>query len=146
MIGTVGRFLAQTLCFCALVCGNVLAAPRPDLTAEQMTAIDHYVDRAMRREHVPGIAVGIYSRGQILLARGYGLANIELNVPVKAETVFQSGSMGKQFAASGDHDAGRRGKNRAGRQHCEVFSGCAAKLASDSSEKSAVPYIGALGI
>jgi CubicO group peptidase (beta-lactamase class C family) len=100
MIGTVGRFLAQTSCLCALVCGNVLAAPRPDLTAEQMTAIDHYVDQAMRREHVPGIAVGIYSRGQILLARGYGLANVELNVPVKAETLFQSGSVGKQFAAA----------------------------------------------
>ena len=54
----------------------------------------------MRREHVPGIAVGIYNRGQILLAKGYGLANIELNVPVKAETIFQSGSVGKQFTSA----------------------------------------------
>ncbi len=65
-----------------------------------MSAIDHYVDAEMRREHVPGIAVGIYSRGQVLLAKGYGLANIELNVPVKAETMFQSGSVGKQFTAA----------------------------------------------
>jgi CubicO group peptidase (beta-lactamase class C family) len=78
----------------------VLAAPARDLTAEQMTAIDRYVDAEMRREHVPGIAVGIYSRGQILLAKGYGLANIELNVPVKAETIFQSGSVGKQFTSA----------------------------------------------
>jgi CubicO group peptidase (beta-lactamase class C family) len=83
-----------------VACGGVLAAPNRDLTPEQMTAIDHYVDAEMRRERVPGIAVGIYSRGQILLAKGYGLANIELNVPVKAETVFQSGSVGKQFAAA----------------------------------------------
>jgi CubicO group peptidase (beta-lactamase class C family) len=54
----------------------------------------------MRREHVVGIAVGIYNRGQILLAKGYGLANVELNVPVKAETIFQSGSVGKQFTAA----------------------------------------------
>jgi CubicO group peptidase (beta-lactamase class C family) len=100
MIGTVARRLAQILCFCTVVCGRVSAAPAHDLTPEQMTAIDHYVDTEMRREHVPGIAVGIYSRGQILLAKGYGLANIELNVPVKAETVFQSGSVGKQFAAA----------------------------------------------
>jgi len=41
--------------------------------------------------------IGVYSRGRILLAKGDGLANIELNVPVKAETIFQSCSIGKQF-------------------------------------------------
>ena len=100
MIWTVERCLGRIFCFCAVVCGGVLAAQARDLTAEQMSAIDHYVDAEMRREHVPGIAVGIYSRGQILLAKGYGLANIELNVPVKAETIFQSGSVGKQFTSA----------------------------------------------
>src|ERR1700737_99907 len=100
MIGTVARSLARTFCFCAAVWGSVLAGPHDELTPEQVTAIDRYVDAEMRREHVPGIAVGIYSRGQILLAKGYGLANIELNVPVKAETIFQSGSVGKQFTSA----------------------------------------------
>jgi len=100
MIGTVGRCLAQIFCFCALICVTVFAAPAHDLTQEQMSAIDHYVDAEMKREHVVGIAVGIYGRGQILLAKGYGLANIELNVPVKAETIFQSGSVGKQFTSA----------------------------------------------
>ena len=54
----------------------------------------------MGREHVPGIAVGIYSRGKVLLAKGYGMSNVELSVPVKPETVFQSGSIGKQFASA----------------------------------------------
>src|SRR4029079_7483166 len=31
---------------------------------------------------------------------GYGLANVEHQVPVKPETIFQSGSMGKQFTAT----------------------------------------------
>ena len=101
MIGTVVQSLGLIFCLCVVPCGGVLAAPSHDLTPEQRNAIDHYVDTEMRREHVPGIAVGIYNRGQILLAKGYGLANIELNVPVKAETVFQSGSVGKQFAAAG---------------------------------------------
>ena len=100
MIGAVGRCLGWIFCFCAAMCGGVLAGPHSELTPEQMTAIDHYVDAEMRREHVVGIAVGIYSRGQILLAKGYGLANIELNVPVKAETIFQSGSVGKQFTSA----------------------------------------------
>ena len=54
----------------------------------------------MARQKIPGLAVGIYSRGSILLAKGYGLANVELNVPVKPETLFQSGSVGKQFVSA----------------------------------------------
>ncbi len=38
--------------------------------------------------------------GQIVKAQGYGFSNVELQVPVKPETVFQSGSVGKQFAAT----------------------------------------------
>src|SRR6202030_4284925 len=100
MIGTVGRRLAGFFCVCSVVCGGAMTAPAGDLTPQQVTAIDRYMAAEMRREDVPGVAVGIYSRGQILLAKGYGLANIELNVPVKAETIFQSGSVGKQFTSA----------------------------------------------
>lgn len=72
----------------------------PELTPEQISGIDRFVRDEMEKEQVPGLAVGIYSRGQILLAKGYGLANIELNVPVKPETIFQSGSVGKQFVSA----------------------------------------------
>ncbi len=72
----------------------------PELTPELAKKIDSYITDEMKREHVPGIAVGIYNRGQILLAKGYGLANVELNVPVKPETIFQSGSVGKQFVSA----------------------------------------------
>jgi CubicO group peptidase (beta-lactamase class C family) len=41
----------------------------------------------MGRENVPGVEVGVYNRGQILLAKGYGPANVELDVPVKPETL-----------------------------------------------------------
>jgi CubicO group peptidase (beta-lactamase class C family) len=100
MVGTVVQSLARIFCFWVVCSSGVLAAPTLELTPEQATAIDRYVDAEMKREHVVGIAVGIYSRGQILVAKGYGLANIELNVPVRAETIFQSGSVGKQFTAA----------------------------------------------
>ena len=54
----------------------------------------------MARQKIPGLAVGVYRRGQILLAKGYGQANVELGVPVKPETIFQSGSVGKQFVSA----------------------------------------------
>ena len=72
----------------------------PPLKTEELAAIDSFVTAEMGRERIPGLAVGIYSRGQILLAKGYGLANVELNVPAKAETIFQSGSVGKQFTSA----------------------------------------------
>lgn len=91
----------------ALVAGCVgAAAPspaptqRPALTSDQIASIDGFVQTEMARTHVPGAAVGVFSRGEMLLAKGYGLANVELNVPVKPETIFQSGSVGKQFTAT----------------------------------------------
>src|SRR5258708_24959492 len=54
----------------------------------------------MARERIHGLALAIYSRCKILLAKGYVLSNIELNVPVKPETVFQTGSVGKQFVSA----------------------------------------------
>ncbi|MGC2720605.1 MAG: serine hydrolase domain-containing protein [Candidatus Acidiferrales bacterium] len=74
--------------------------PSADLSSTQLSKIDRYVQAEMQREIIPGLSLGIYKNGDIVLAKGYGLANIELNVPVKPETVFQSGSVGKQFTAA----------------------------------------------
>ena len=54
----------------------------------------------MAHQKIPGLAVGVYSRGEILVVKGYGQANVELGVPVKPETVFQTGSVGKQFVSA----------------------------------------------
>ncbi|MBV8154115.1 MAG: beta-lactamase family protein [Candidatus Eremiobacteraeota bacterium] len=70
------------------------------LTPAQIKGIDRFVAAEMAVTHVPGAAVGVYDRGTIVLAKGYGLANVELNVPVKPQTIFQSGSVGKQFTAA----------------------------------------------
>jgi CubicO group peptidase (beta-lactamase class C family) len=54
----------------------------------------------MTRQRIPGLEVGVYSRGRILLAKGYGLSDVELDVPVTPETLMQSGSVGKQFVSA----------------------------------------------
>jgi CubicO group peptidase (beta-lactamase class C family) len=71
-----------------------------ELTTDQVNNIDRFVREEMTAEQIPGLAVGIYNRGNVLLAKGYGLANVELGVPVKPETIFQSGSVGKQFVSA----------------------------------------------
>lgn len=47
----------------------------------------------------PGCALAIMKDGQIIYRKGYGLANIEHNVPVIPSTVFNIGSESKQFTA-----------------------------------------------
>jgi len=48
----------------------------------------------------PGGAVGLYSQGKILFAKGYGLANLDYDIPITTETVFDIGSLAKQFTAA----------------------------------------------
>jgi len=62
--------------------------------------VDAYVNGEMRAEKIPGLALAIVRDGKIVKAQGYGLANIELDVAVKPETIFQTGSVGKQFTAT----------------------------------------------
>jgi len=54
----------------------------------------------MRAERIPGVAIAIIDHGKVVLAKGYGFANLEHRVPVSVDTVFQSGSVGKQFTAA----------------------------------------------
>src|SRR3984957_10491769 len=67
-------------------------SPRADAAA--------YVQSEMQREQIPGVALLVSQGGEIVQAEGFGLANVELQVPVKPETIFQSGSVGKQFTAT----------------------------------------------
>jgi CubicO group peptidase (beta-lactamase class C family) len=48
----------------------------------------------------PGCALGVYRDGQIIYAKGYGLANLEENVPITPQSVFDIGSTSKQFTAA----------------------------------------------
>ncbi len=54
----------------------------------------------MARQHIPGVSLLVSRNGEIVRAEGFGFSNVELQVPVKPETLFQSGSVGKQFTAT----------------------------------------------
>jgi CubicO group peptidase (beta-lactamase class C family) len=48
----------------------------------------------------PGCALAVYRDGKIIYAKGYGLANIEENVAISPQSVFDIGSTSKQFTAA----------------------------------------------
>jgi len=58
----------------------------------------------------PGCAVAVVERGRVTFAKGYGMADLERNVPITAATVFDTGSLAKQFTAATIHLLAAAGK------------------------------------
>jgi CubicO group peptidase (beta-lactamase class C family) len=52
------------------------------------------------RLDAPGYAVGIVKNGKLVYARGFGSANLDYNVPITRQTVFNVASLSKQFTAA----------------------------------------------
>jgi CubicO group peptidase (beta-lactamase class C family) len=68
--------------------------------AVRADAIDDLVRDEMKRQKIPGLSLAVVHRGKVVKAAGYGVANLEHDVPAKRETVFQSGSVGKMFTSA----------------------------------------------
>ena len=54
----------------------------------------------MKEQRITGLSLAVVKNGKAIVNKGYGLANVELNVPVTAETVIRLGSVSKQFFAT----------------------------------------------
>ena len=52
------------------------------------------------RPDSPGCAVGIYQNGQVVYKKAYGMADLERDVPLTTDSVFDVGSIAKQFTAA----------------------------------------------
>ena len=61
--------------------------------------VDSLVNSEMQKQQIPGLSIVVLKDGSIMYNKGYGFANLEHQVAVKPETIFQSGSIGKQFTA-----------------------------------------------
>lgn len=68
--------------------------------AARADRVDDLVREQMRRRHVPGLALAVVRDGRVVKEKGYGLASVELDVPVTPETVFEIGSVSKQITAA----------------------------------------------
>jgi CubicO group peptidase (beta-lactamase class C family) len=70
-------------------------------SADQATdPVRTFVRAEMQKQHIPGLALLVSKNGRPIRTEGYGVSNLELNVLTKPETIFQSGSVGKQFTAT----------------------------------------------
>ncbi len=76
------------------------AACTGSLTADRVAAITAIAQRALAREHVAGMSIGVGRNGRTLFACGYGLRDREHRLPADAATVYPVGSITKEFTAA----------------------------------------------
>lgn len=80
---------------------NPAATTRPAEKPDPLAGFDEWVDAIRKEWKIPGVAVAIVKDGQLVHAKGYGLRNVEKNLPVTADTLFAIGSNTKAFTAAG---------------------------------------------
>jgi len=69
-------------------------------TAAQLAELDRRIQADMEEFNIPGVLVGVASRGRLVHWKGYGMADVELSVPVNDSTVFEIGSISKEFVSA----------------------------------------------
>lgn len=75
----------------------LLLVGRPPAEAD---AIDDYLRVEMQRRQIPGLALAVVRHGAVVKLGNYGFANLEHDVPVTRDTVFELASVTKQFTAT----------------------------------------------
>jgi CubicO group peptidase (beta-lactamase class C family) len=81
-----------------LASAQTIARPFPEGAA--LDSVDRYLRAELARQRIPGMSVAILRGDSVLLARGYGFADLEHRVPATDSTMYQSGSLGKPFTAA----------------------------------------------
>jgi CubicO group peptidase (beta-lactamase class C family) len=89
------RFIAVVTL--ALTC--VVRAPASAAETDQPAAVDR-IFAAYDKPNSPGCALGVIRDGSFIYRKAYGMASLELAVPLSTQSVFYLGSVSKQFTAA----------------------------------------------
>lgn len=87
--------LRLKLFFLVLLC--LYAGSQKTFAGNLSRQVDAYLQQEMAKFRIPGLAVAVVKDGRILKAKGYGVSNIELNIPVTEKSVFPLYSSTKIF-------------------------------------------------
>ena len=90
---------------CGVACLSIAAGLPPSATGQTdpldpPAGLDAYVNRVMGAFEVPGLALAIVRNGQVVVARGYGVRQIDHSDPVDEHTRFGIASNTKAFTAT----------------------------------------------
>lgn len=77
-----------------------LTAQVAEPTSDQLAEMDRQIRALMTENRIPGVLIGVAARGRLIHTKSYGMADVELRVPVSDSSVFEIGSISKQFVAA----------------------------------------------
>ncbi|MFM9995765.1 MAG: serine hydrolase domain-containing protein [Phycisphaerales bacterium] len=77
-----------------------VAWAQPPSDSELELKVDAAVAKALAEPGAAGYSIAVARAGKVILAKGYGPADVELSVPVSADSIFRIGSVTKQFTAA----------------------------------------------
>ncbi len=81
-----------------------------NLVEESVAARVDKVFERYARQDCPGCALGIAQDGKVVYTHGYGMANLEYSAPITPATIFEAGSVSKQFTTGAIQILARQGK------------------------------------
>ncbi|HTE34730.1 MAG TPA: serine hydrolase domain-containing protein, partial [Chryseolinea sp.] len=82
----------------------------PLVTVAQQDSIDIFIGNEMKQQGIVGLSIGIVKNGKVVKAKGYGQANIELDIPASAKTAYKIAPISKQFIAAAIMKLAQEGK------------------------------------
>lgn len=87
------------------IAGTALSnsAPAQEFNASKFSTGVDVIFSAIPAEGAPGCSVGVIESGKFIHRAGYGMANLEHDLPLNADTVFRMASVSKQFTAMSVH-------------------------------------------
>ena len=65
-----------------------------------LTELEHEIEARMKAGHVPGLSLAAIQNGEIVYARGFGVASVETGLAVTPDTLFRIGSITKSMTAT----------------------------------------------
>ena len=100
------------------------AAQSGEFAEETIKQIESLMQQEMTRQKIPGLSVAVAVNGQVRYAKGFGIADLENSVPVKATTVYRTASIAKPMTATAVMLLSERGKldlDAPIQKYCAVF-------------------------
>ncbi|MDQ3550291.1 MAG: beta-lactamase family protein, partial [Bacteroidota bacterium] len=92
------RSILKFFCLLLLISSNGNAQVKN--FQNRFSSIDSYIDSVMKQWNIPGLALGMVYKDQLIYAKGYGFRDVEGKLPVQPNTVFPIASNTKLFTAT----------------------------------------------
>jgi CubicO group peptidase (beta-lactamase class C family) len=104
--GARGHGLRATIAICsfflAIGARTAAAAPASSAVKPAPASPERKIDALFKEwnsPNTPGASVAVIQHGKVIFAKGYGIANLEYNIPIRPDTIFHVASVSKQFTA-----------------------------------------------